>query len=107
MDNPQDLTTPDLFLDHPVGYTDSFLLFLKSVMLFGRVTDYNTRSTLRGQPNKHQNPLQLPGFHELDLLVCVDFPSRLPPGFNSHLGVSEDGGALDTDLYMAHVVPHA
>lgn len=75
-------------------------------MLFGRVTDYNTRSTLRGQPNKHQNPFHLPGFEELDKLVCLDFLANLPPGA-SHLGVSDDGGALDTDLYMVHVVPHA
>ncbi|CAL1695491.1 unnamed protein product [Somion occarium] len=106
--NPQDLSTKDLFTRHPPAYTDSFLLFLKSVMLFGRVTDYSTRSNLRSNsvPTKHQNPFHLPGFEELDAVVSSGFLESFPPNWR-HLGVTDDGGAMDTDLYMAHIVPHA
>lgn len=74
-------------------------------MLFGRVTDHSTRTNLRASQTKMQNPLQIPGFHELDQLVCVDFLESLPPTYK-HLGLSETG-QLDTDLYMVHIVPHA
>lgn len=105
--NPQDLASPDLFTHHPLAYTDSFLLFLKAVMLFGRVTDHNTRSNLRSNvtPVKNQNPFTVPGFQELDTLVNGGFLNSFPPEFK-HLGVLDDG-TLDTDLYMAHIVPHA
>ncbi|KAH9950496.1 hypothetical protein B0H21DRAFT_537444 [Amylocystis lapponica] len=105
--NPQNLKTKDVFIRHPPLYTDSFLLFLKSVMLFGRVTDYNTRTGLHnGVPSRNQNPFHLPNFEELDQLVCLDFLEHFPPDYK-HLGVGEDGGSVDTDLYMAHIVPHA
>lgn len=77
-------------------------------MLFGRVTDYNTRSSLRvsNPPTKSQNPFSLTGFGELDKLVCQDFLESFPQSYK-HLGLSDGSGTLDSDLYMAHVVPHA
>ncbi|RDX52046.1 hypothetical protein OH76DRAFT_238690 [Lentinus brumalis] len=106
--NPQYISTDKVFTQHPPQYTDAFILFLKATMLFGRVTDYNTRSNLRASmpPSKNQNPFVLPGFEELDRLVGQDFLQSFPSELK-HLGVSDDGSALDTDLYMAHVVPHA
>lgn len=106
--NPQDLFTEGMLVQHSPQYTDSYILFLKAVMLFGRVTDYNTRSNLRASspPSKNQNPFMLSGFEELDRLVVQDFLQNLPQEYK-HLGVSDDGGALDTDLYMAHIIPHA
>lgn len=74
-------------------------------MLFGRVTDFGTRTNLKNTPSKLVSPFDNPGFAELDQLACVDFLESLPAGFK-HLGLSETG-ALDTDLYMVHVVPHA
>ncbi|OCH95807.1 hypothetical protein OBBRIDRAFT_767116 [Obba rivulosa] len=105
--NPQDLATPDVFVKHPPQYTDSFLLFLKAVMLFGRVTDYNTRTYLRQKtaPSPKDNPYICRSFQELDRLVYNNFSESFPPEFR-HLGVGDDG-TLDTDLYMAHIVPHA
>ncbi|EMD42229.1 hypothetical protein CERSUDRAFT_110761 [Gelatoporia subvermispora B] len=105
--NPQDLAKPDIFVKHLPQYTDSFLLFLKAVMLFGRVTDYNTRTYLRAKvpPSPKDNPFVRRAFEELDRLVCVEFLDNFPHGFR-HLGVGDDG-SLDTDLYMAHIVPHA
>ena len=105
--NPQDLYVEDVFTRHPPQYTDSFILLLKAIMVFGKVTDYNTRSNLRATapPSKNQNPFALPGFEALDRLVTQDFLQSFPTEFK-HLGVSDDV-ALDTDLYMAHVAPHA
>ncbi|KAI0734514.1 hypothetical protein C8Q72DRAFT_873050 [Fomitopsis betulina] len=106
-DNPQTLATPDVFIQHIPDYTDSYLLFLKAVLLFGRVTDFNTRNRLRhGLPSKSHNPFHLPGFAELDQLVCIDFLESFPAQYK-HLGVSGDMASFDSDLYMARVTPYA
>ncbi|KAK7040527.1 hypothetical protein R3P38DRAFT_2894913 [Favolaschia claudopus] len=81
--NPQDLATPPTS-SSPTSRntpTPSFL-FIKAVMLFGRVTDYNVRGGLRSTttPRKGRNPFSLPGFKELDKLVCYDFLESLPLG---------------------------
>ncbi|KAF9069139.1 hypothetical protein BDP27DRAFT_1522180 [Rhodocollybia butyracea] len=109
--NPQDIATPDVFIRHPPQYTDSFILLVKSVMLFGRVTDFNVRGSLRAPtaPSKSQNPFYLEGFEALDKLVSRDFLENLPHIFKNNNGVTDasDGNNLDTDLYMVHIVPHA
>lgn len=108
--NPQDLSTPDVFTRHPPQYTDSFLLLIKAVMLFGRVTDYNVRGNLRAPtaPSKNQNPFYLDGFEELDRLVCSQFLDSLPQIYkNSGVTDAPEGSTLDTDLYMVHIIPHA
>ncbi|KAJ7837528.1 hypothetical protein B0H14DRAFT_2791028 [Mycena olivaceomarginata] len=109
--NPQDLATPNVFIRHPPQYTDSFLLLIKAVMLFGRVTDYNVRGNLRAPtaPSKNQNPFFLEGFKDLDQLVCTDFLESLPQIYKNNNGVTDaaEGCALDTDLYMVHIIPHA
>ncbi|KAJ7631002.1 hypothetical protein FB45DRAFT_793800 [Roridomyces roridus] len=109
--NPQDLATPNVFIRHPPQYTDSFLLLIKAVMLFGRVTDYNVRGNLRAPtaPSKNQNPFHLDGFKELDKLVCNDFLESLPQIYKNNSGITDGhaGCAVDTDLYMVHIIPHA
>ncbi|KAJ3823349.1 hypothetical protein F5880DRAFT_1482381 [Lentinula raphanica] len=108
--NPQDLSTPDVFVHHPPLYTDSFILLLKSIMLFGKVTDFNVRGVLRAPvaPNRHQNPFLLEGFEALDKLISHDFLESLPPIYKSNYGINtEDIEQLDTDLYLLHLVPHA
>ena len=101
------MSNEDLFINHPPEYTDSFLLLIKATMLFGRVTDYNVRSNLRAPAvvARNQNPFLKPGFTELDKLVATDFLDSFPPPFK-HLGLNEDG-SIDTDLYLAHLLPHA
>lgn len=109
--NPQDLSSPDIFTRHPPQYTDSFLLLIKAVMLFGRVTDYNVRGNLRAPtaPSKSQNPFFLEGFEALDNLVCHEFLESLPQMYKNNTGVTDaaEGSTLDTDLYMVHIIPHA
>ncbi|KAJ7254029.1 hypothetical protein B0H12DRAFT_1202366 [Mycena haematopus] len=100
--NVQDLSTPDVFIRHPPQYTDSFLLLIKAVMLFGRVTDYNVRGNLRAPtaPSKNQNPFLVQAFKALDKLVCTDFLESLPQIYKNNNGVTDaaEGCALDTDL---------
>jgi len=106
--NPQGLSSKDVFTTHPPLYTDSFLLLIKAVMLFGKVTDHNVRGNL-WSPIKCQNPFSLPGFEELDNLVSSEFLNSLPQVYKNNSGVTDarDGGVLDTDLYMVHIIPHA
>jgi hypothetical protein len=80
-------------------------------MIFGKVTDFNVRGSLRAAapPSKNQNPFFLAGFEELDKLVSSDFLDSLPHLYKNNHGVSDapSGSTLDTDLYMVHVIPHA
>ncbi|KIY47052.1 hypothetical protein FISHEDRAFT_46184 [Fistulina hepatica ATCC 64428] len=109
--NPQDLMTPNLYTQHPPLYTDSTILFIKAVMMFGRITDFTVRGNLRSPtaPSNHQDPFFLDGFSELDQLVSRDFTENLPHIYrvNHGLGDGVDGSTLDTDLYMVHIIPHA
>ncbi|KAE9411013.1 hypothetical protein BT96DRAFT_804490 [Gymnopus androsaceus JB14] len=109
--NPQDIASPDVFTRHPPAYTDSFILLIKAVMLFGRVTDYNVRGSLRAPtaPSKNQNPFYLEGFEAVDQLASRDFLENLPHIYKSNNGVTDvaEGGNIDTDLYMVHIIPHA
>ncbi|KAI9460975.1 hypothetical protein BJY52DRAFT_1360887 [Lactarius psammicola] len=111
-DNPQSLFAADVFTNHPEMYTDSFLLLIKAMMLFGKVTDFGVRTHLRASapPSRIQNPFIMPGFEDLDRLVCMEFVSSLPPRFRNGFSDLESmygGGGLDTDLYLVHLVPHA
>jgi hypothetical protein len=106
------MITKDLFIVHPPAYTDSFILFLKAMMLFGKVTDFNVRGSLRASslPGSSQDPFILPGFKALDTLVCHDFFASLPPQYQHQYGIGtgpEGNGSFDTDAYMLHVAPHA
>jgi hypothetical protein len=80
-------------------------------MIFGKVTDFNVRGSLRAAapPSKNQNPFFLDGFEELDKLVSSDFLNSLPHIYKNNYGVSDapNGSTLDTDLYMVHIIPHA
>ncbi|KAG2159959.1 uncharacterized protein EDB93DRAFT_1073536 [Suillus bovinus] len=109
--NPQDMCTEDVFTTHLPKYTDSFLLLIKAIMMFGRVTDFNVRRNLRAPtaPSKFQDPFQSSGFADLDRLVYNDFLENLPTMFKM-TGANElpgNHGSVDTDLYMVHIIPHA
>jgi hypothetical protein len=109
--NPQDMCTEDVFTTHLPKYTDSFLLLIKAIMMFGRITDFNVRGNLRAPtaPSKFQDPLELPGFADLDRLAHNDFLENLPSMFKMTSANELPGnhGSVDTDLYMAHIIPHA
>ena len=89
-----------MYTEHTPKYTDSFLLMLKAMMLFGKVTDFGARMNLRNKTTP-PNPHQLPGFDELDRLVAQDFLQCLPPAYKSSFAQTEGAyvpGAFDTDL---------
>jgi hypothetical protein len=99
--SPQDLGSITHYTEHPARYTDSFTLLVKAVMLFGKVTDYNVRGSLRAAapPSTSQNPFYLDGFQSLDKLVSHDFLASLPHVYKTNQGVGTDN-ELDTDLYV-------
>lgn len=80
-------------------------------MMFGRVTDFNVRGSLRepSAPSKTQNPYFQSGFDELDKLISSEFLDCLPQIYKYNYGVNDapSGSTLDTDLYMVHIIPHA
>ena len=112
-DNPQTMQSPDFYTIHPEEYTDSFNLFLKSVMLFGLITDINTDYNLSfpESPKRTDDPYDRPGFAFLDKLAAEDFLASLPPQYQ-HIIVrdpfNEDNleFRIDNDQYMVHMVPH-
>ncbi|KIL70738.1 hypothetical protein M378DRAFT_155674 [Amanita muscaria Koide BX008] len=111
LDNPQTLANHDVLIHHLPQYIDPFLLLIKAIMLFGRVTDFNVRGSLRGSTpsSKNQNPFFLDGFEGLDKMVARDFLENLPLMYKNHAGVTDSIGnrIFDTDLYMVHIIPHA
>ncbi|KIO25598.1 hypothetical protein M407DRAFT_25078 [Tulasnella calospora MUT 4182] len=115
--NPQDLTAEGLFTRHNPLYTDPYLLFLKACLLFGRVTDYNTRmvnlrNAPRSEPTFSSSSASLQHPPNPSTSSATDFKGdpRMAAGFlqQSGMGLEDvNGTALDTDLYMAHIVLHA
>ncbi|KIO24309.1 hypothetical protein M407DRAFT_26222 [Tulasnella calospora MUT 4182] len=114
--NPQDLTAEGLFTRHNPLYTDPYLLFLKACLLFGRVTDYNTRmfnlrNAPRSEPTFSSSSASLehpPNPSSKGIYVWRLASSCLGVVQQSGMGVEDvDWTALDTDLYMAHIVLHA
>jgi hypothetical protein len=101
-----------VFTNHPLAYTDSFILLIKAVMLFGKVTDYNNEYQLENpaSPLRTEDPFQHRGFRALEKLVAVDFLESLPLQYKEYLNrvdQSPETQELDTDLYMVHLIPHA
>ncbi|TDL28495.1 hypothetical protein BD410DRAFT_226567 [Rickenella mellea] len=109
---PQDLASDNFFTDHPPEMTDSFLLFIKAVMLFGKVTNYNNRWQLRtpADPAMWGNPFESDELTVLDKLVSSGFIESLPPTYKNYLETLSQSpglGVVDSDLFMVHVIPHA
>ncbi|PAV22367.1 hypothetical protein PNOK_0232400 [Pyrrhoderma noxium] len=105
LSNPQDLHSDNFYTNHYPQFTDSFLLFIKAVMLFGQVTDFNTELNLKTRFVANVAPHNDPSFRLLDRLVAKDFLGRLPPEYsgNSYIKIN----CIDTDLLMVHLIPHA
>lgn len=106
------MSSVDLYITHLPDYTDSFILLLKAIMLYGEVTDFNYQLQLRlpATPAKTDDPLQYPEFIELDKLAAEDFLAHLPHEFKDCFGYQIEPLAtlsIDTDLYALHLVPHA
>ncbi|KAJ7103426.1 hypothetical protein B0H15DRAFT_812191 [Mycena belliarum] len=108
--------TRDLLLVHPDGQTDSFVLYIKGVMLISKVKTFNLRFRARhfsGDPSvmsphaEYFNPLEPidprggSAFVELDNIASL-FHSSLP----SHLRSPIVANVVDQHLYATCLMPH-
>jgi hypothetical protein len=107
--NPQSLSAPNFLTRHIPAYTDSFILLAKATILFGRVTDFNTRLNLHtaSTPLRAGEDIRMrDDFKFLDRIVSEDFLASLPTGMGLQNCIGLDG-VVDTDLFLVHVIPHA
>ncbi|KAJ6519924.1 hypothetical protein C8R45DRAFT_953273 [Mycena sanguinolenta] len=108
--------TRDLLLLHPDNQTDSFVLYVKAVMLFSRVKTFNLRfrakhffgdSTMMSPHSELLNPAEpvdprgSQAFIELDN-IAASFRSSFP----SHLRHPITGNVIDQHLYSACTMPY-
>ncbi|KAJ7619127.1 hypothetical protein DFH06DRAFT_1235416 [Mycena polygramma] len=108
--------TRDLLLTHPEKQTDSFVLYIKAVMLISRVKTFNLRfrakhffgdPTVMSPHNEQSNPMEpidprgSPAFIELDD-IALSFRSSFP----SHLRQPIVGNVVDQHLYAASTMCH-
>ncbi|KZT21176.1 hypothetical protein NEOLEDRAFT_1121516 [Neolentinus lepideus HHB14362 ss-1] len=107
----------DLFHIHPDEHTDSFTLYVKSVMLLSKVKNFNLRFRTRQfsadpatmplpdepeDPRHPNDPRATPAFIELD-----GFIDSFRQSFPKHLSHPVDGDStVDWCLYTACLVPH-
>ncbi|KIJ68342.1 hypothetical protein HYDPIDRAFT_146307 [Hydnomerulius pinastri MD-312] len=104
----------DTFLIHPLEITDSFTLYIKSMMIISRIKTFNlrfrvkenlgdpgsliTRTTWANVPDIRSAPT----FRQLEDLV-TSFRSSFPNEFKDPFL----NGCMDTHLYTAHLTLHA
>ncbi|KAF8216122.1 hypothetical protein K438DRAFT_1800101 [Mycena galopus ATCC 62051] len=108
--------TRDLLLLHPDKQTDSFVLYVKAVMLISRVKSFNLRFrakhffgdvTMMSPHNEQTNPAEpvdprgSPAFMGLDQ-IAGSFRSSFP----SHLRQPIQGNVIDQHLYAACTMPY-
>ncbi|KIP06281.1 hypothetical protein PHLGIDRAFT_107115 [Phlebiopsis gigantea 11061_1 CR5-6] len=106
----------NVLLQNPPGQTDSFILYIKSLMLMSRIKSFNLRyrgrhyagetefypavSSPDGESGTY-DVRQSPRFRELEQLVC-QFRESWPP----HLKDPIQDGVVDPHLYAACVISH-
>ncbi|KAJ7925882.1 hypothetical protein B0H13DRAFT_1973748 [Mycena leptocephala] len=108
--------TRDLLLLHPDKQTDSFVLYVKAVIMLSQVKTFNLRFRAKhffGDPsvmsphNERSNPLEpvdprgSPAFMELDN-IATSFRSSFP----THLRQPIIENVIDQHLYTACTIPH-
>ncbi|KAJ7361636.1 hypothetical protein DFH08DRAFT_844736 [Mycena albidolilacea] len=108
--------TRDLLLLHPDNQTDSFVLYIKAVMLISRVKTFNLRFrakhffgdvTMMSPHNEQTNPAEpvdprgSPAFMEVDQVA-----ERFRSSFPSRLRQPIMGQVVDQHLYLACTMPY-
>lgn len=102
----------DVLLNHPPDRTDSFVLWVKAVMLLSRVKTFNVRWRGRmhvrdpayyspidtSESDGTPDPRDSPAFLELEQLVHA-FRASFP----AHLRDPVQDGVVDPHLYGAHI----
>ena len=64
---------------------------------------FGRREALKGQGDITKSSV----FVALDRLVTNDFIASLPAEYKNPLGMADQAGQIDTDLYLVHLLPHA
>ncbi|KAG8857244.1 hypothetical protein FRB96_005919 [Tulasnella sp. 330] len=127
----QHLLSRNMLVTHPSLVTDSFTLYLKASVIFGKVRSFNhrykqhhdvlctniTSSSMAGwcspnvseftasmSPEKPSDPRETKEFKELNGLINA-FIACIPKEFKDPVGVTT-GAKLDPTLYVAHLLPH-
>ncbi|KAL7418208.1 hypothetical protein BDY24DRAFT_12994 [Mrakia frigida] len=108
-ENPQTLSSPDLFTYHPPDCTDSFVLHLKSLILLSRVKQFNRRLLKPPQwpeINKIPDPRSTRAFQTVQDQV-EKYRQGFPREFKDPIRGAEGDGSLglDGDLFLAHTIP--
>ncbi|QRW25776.1 Fungal specific transcription factor domain [Rhizoctonia solani] len=93
----QRLSSPGLLTTHALNATDSFILYVKSVMLMSRVSNFNVR--LRTRHGHMADLPQSPAFKTLESQIAsfrLSFPKKFRDPF---------ANGVDPILLMAHTIP--
>ncbi|KAJ1300996.1 hypothetical protein OPQ81_003419 [Rhizoctonia solani] len=93
----QRLSSPGLLTSHAPNATDSFILYVKSVMLMSRVSNFNVR--LRTRHGHMADLPQSPAFKTLESQIAsfrLSFPKKFRDPF---------ANGVDPILLMAHTIP--
>ncbi|CAE6348021.1 unnamed protein product [Rhizoctonia solani] len=97
--SPQKLSTPDMLTNHPLGFTDDGILFLKSIEVLSRVTVFNNR--VRTRYVDATNVPAAPAFKVLDETITAYLQS-IPHSFQNVI-TSQGVGLRAPALAMPHV----
>ncbi|WVN89075.1 uncharacterized protein L203_104291 [Cryptococcus depauperatus CBS 7841] len=102
-ENTQTYSSPDIFYNHPVQ--DSFVMFIKSEILLGRVCKF-LRKFRSMEAGDRLLANSLPEFHQIEkdiALFLLAFPHSLRDPVQHMKGHLK---SIDADLISAHLVPH-
>lgn len=101
----QRMTNSRVLTTHIPEQTDSFVLYVKAMVLLSKVKIFNLRFRAKFQGTNGAgeiDPRDTSAFKGLDGAIA-SFVASFPQEFRNPI----PGGVVDTHLYVAHLVPHA
>lgn len=100
----QRLTNSRVLTTHISDHTDSFVLYIKSMVLLSKVKIFNLRFKAKFQCTQGGDidARDTSAFKGLDGLIA-SFIASFPPEFKDPV---PNSGDVDPYLYVAHLVPH-
>ncbi|KAF8480648.1 fungal-specific transcription factor domain-containing protein [Gautieria morchelliformis] len=102
-DQRQRLTSSRVFTAHIPEHTDSFVLYIKSMVLLSKVKIFNQRFKAKFQSTQGEiDPRDTSAFKGLDTVIA-SFISSFPEQYKDPIS----NGVVDSHLYVAHLIPHA
>lgn len=102
-DQRQRLTSSRVLTTHVPEQTDSFILYIKAMVLLSKVKIFNLRFKSKFQSTQGAvDPRDTSAFKGLNSVIS-SFISSFPEQFREPI----QNDVVDTHLYVAHLVPHA